>query len=159
MNDSNRYNYQSADDYPLKWHKFLIYFSLWASAITNAIQGLSAITGMPYGADSETIYRYFPQLRSVNVVMGFALIALAIYTIFVRFQLAGFRRGAPQKLVGLYIAFIVFDVAYLLITAATTGLSVGELIDSQYVGAIVSSAVMAGINRVYYGKREALFIN
>ena len=59
---------------PMNWYKFLIYFMLFASAVINAIMGIMYITGSVYsvyggsGANAEEIYRYFPNLKTVDII-------------------------------------------------------------------------------------------
>ena len=65
------------NDYPMKWHKFLIYFSLWFGALANVVSGLRYITGTVYGADSERVYSVFPSMKSIDLVMGVILICMA----------------------------------------------------------------------------------
>ena len=60
----------------MKWHKFLIYFYLWANAISNILFGVMALG-----------------------VLGVGMIATGIYAIITRYKLANYRRGARYHLV------------------------------------------------------------
>ena len=61
------------------WHKFLIYFGLWAGAIINAIFGINYITGITYqseGLDStqiDNLYRNIDGLKAADVIYGSVL--------------------------------------------------------------------------------------
>ena len=45
-------NPPSPDSFKLKWHKFLIYFALWAGALVNAGSAVQCISGTVYGSES-----------------------------------------------------------------------------------------------------------
>ena len=47
----------------MKWHKFLVYFALWANAILNVIMGILSLTGAKYGAYKDLVYDYLPQMK------------------------------------------------------------------------------------------------
>ena len=63
------------------WYKFLIYFSLFASAALNIISGISSITGLHYGEFNQLIYAYYGGLKTVDIIMGFFSIALGVVSI------------------------------------------------------------------------------
>ena len=148
----------SPENYQLKWHKFLIYFSLWAGAIINASQAITLIGGTAYGANTETLYRMYGSLKGIDLFWGIALLGLAGYMIYVRFQLAGFRIGAPKKLSILYIANLVCSLAYMLAVCAVTQLSLRDIL-SDIAVSLFGSIVMLFVNQNYYSKRLELFVN
>ena len=90
---------------------------------------------------------------------GLLLCALAVYQIYVRFQLAGFKKEAPGKLSMMYIITILLGLAYMLVVSAVTRISVSALLDSSTVGSYIGSIVFLFINKAYYGKRSHLFVN
>lgn len=162
MEENKQVSYSSApspNDYQLKWHKFLIYFALWAGALLNAATGVRYITGNIYGANVSAVYNRFPGLKTVDVVMGLLCIALAAYMLVVRFQLAGYKTGAPNKLVSLYLINAGINLVYLFAASASTGLSLSDLIDATFWTSVIGSAAYALINKNYYDKRAALFVN
>lgn len=146
-------------DMPMKWHKFLIYFSLWAGAIMNVLTGIGTLTGSIYageGVDPEMIYRVFGGLKAVDVLMGVVFIALAVLLIVARFALAGYKKNGPKLLVIAYAANIALALIYPIMVAAVTGLSFGDLFD---VSTLISSGIMLVVNKIYYDKRAHLFVN
>ncbi|MBR6185404.1 MAG: hypothetical protein IKQ41_04000 [Clostridia bacterium] len=147
------------DNYELKWHKFLVYFALWAGGILNIINGARYMTGMVYGSDAKAVYNYFSGLKTLDVVMGLLCIALGVYAIIVRFQLAGFKTGAPKKLVSLYLISAAINLVYVLAASGVTGLSLSDLMDGSFFGNVIGSIAYALINKNYYDKRAALFVN
>ncbi len=148
----------SPENYKLKWHKFLIYFALWAGALANAGNAVSCINGTVYEDQSQVIYETFSGLRAVDLAWGLALLALAAYMIYVRFQLAGYRYDAPRKLSIMYVVNLGASLLYLLALSAVTHLSLGAIM-GDVAGAIIGSVIMLFINQNYYSKRLELFIN
>ena len=146
-------------DMPMKWHKFLIYFSLWAGAVICALNGLQLLTGTVYGPnnESEAVYVHFPALKSVDMVFGVIMIAIAVFLIYTRFQLARFREGAPNKLTIAYLLQLAAFLGYGIVISGIVHMSFSDVINSQTSASIVSSIVMIVVNRVYYNKRAHLF--
>ena len=144
-------NASSPENYKLKWHKFLIYFALFASMVL-------CINGTQYQERSEQVYSLFPGLRTVDLVWGIVLLAICAYMIYVRFQLAGFRINAPRKLSTLYIVSLACTAVYLLAFSAVTHQSLGSFMGDIAASAF-SSILMLFINQNYYNKRLELFIN
>ena len=152
-------NTPSPENYKLKWHKFLIYFSLWAGAVMNVYSGIRSISGAQYGTDSAQVYAYYGgSLKALDTAMGLVLLVLAVYTVYTRFQLAGFKIDAPRKLTVLYTANLVASVLYLLAASAVTKLPLSSFM-SDMIGTIIGSIAMIFINQNYYNKRMELFVN
>ena len=141
---------------PLRWHKFLVYFSLFLGALMYIGEGYNAVSGIQYGDMVEVIYSYYDGLKAADVGYGIALFGLAAFAIFTRFQLAGFKRNAPNLLMILYCVPILLSFGYLLIVGGITGIN---MIDASFVGNILGSATIIVINKVYYNKRKHLFVN
>ena len=144
---------------PMKWHKFLIYFSLWAAAVGCVLNGFQLLTGSIYGLNNEAeqVYRFYDGLKSVDMIFGVFMIAVAAFMIYTRFQLAGFKEGAPNKLTIAYALQLAAFLGYVFAVASTVKLSVSDVMNSQISSSIVSSIILIIVNRVYYGKREHLF--
>lgn len=115
----------------MKWHNFLIYFALWAGAIVNIVIGLGLI-----GRASSAYYG-----GGTLTLVGIALIAEGIFSIYIRFRLAGYYSNGPTLLVVNYVINAVVS-----------------LFSSGIPGMIVSIAMIAA-NYVYYNKRSSLFVN
>lgn len=149
-------------DLPMKWHKFLIYFSLWAGAVLNVFTAIGMLTGSLYtvsGADPEMIYSVFNGLQTVDVLIGLASLALAALLIVTRFSLAGFKANGPKLLLIAYAASTAVELLYPLIAASVTGLSFTDLMDSSSITSLITSVVMIFVNKNYYDKRASLFVN
>lgn len=153
--------YQPAVQTPMKWYKFLIYFSLFAGAVLNAISGIIALTGAQYDGMAELVYAVFGGLKVVDILMGLACLAVAAFGIYVRFRLAQFRADGPKKLMMLYIVSCLLNILYLIaVVVVLPGEMSGDIILEELpraIGTIVGSAVMVFVNKVYFDKRAHMF--
>ena len=125
----------AAPVFPMKWHMFLIYFALWASGILNMLGGLALLSLI-----SE---------NGLYGVIGAVMLALGAYTIYVRFQLAGLRSGAPKKLLILLGCTFAINLLNVL----------GSGLQENNVPALVSSLAMIVYSWRYYTSRAELFVN
>ncbi len=143
---------------PMNWHKFLIYFSLWAGGILNVLTGVLMATGANYSIFSDVpsalIYAIYPGLQACDIVIGILTMAAGAFAICVRFLLAGFKRIGPTCLLGVYAANIVISVLYVVLASAISGMN---MMDTQTLASLVTSVVMIAANRVYYSKRATMF--
>ena len=57
-------------DMPMNWHNFLIYFLLWANAVTMIGTGLMLLTGVHYVGLADLVYDGFEALRSVDMFVA-----------------------------------------------------------------------------------------
>jgi hypothetical protein len=145
---------------PLKWHYFMINFSLWVGAILNFIQASIFMNGSMYGNLKQRIYTAFPQLPLVDITYGLAMIAVAVYMIYTRFQLAGFKKDAPNKLLSLFAVGIASGLIYTVAFYMATGVSLMQgKTDYKILGHVIAAAVMLISNKMYYDKRKELFVN
>ena len=144
----------------LKWHKFLIYFSLWLGAIGFWVSSVVVATGLMYKDKKDAVYQVFPLMQWLNVGYAFVLIFLGIYTIYVRYQLAGFVKDAPKKLLFITLASPVISLIYLLIMSMIMNVPFVQIITSSDVLRDFSSAlIFFMINKIYYNNRKELFVN
>ena len=148
---------------PMKWHKFLVYFALWAGAVLNIISGILALTGSVYGEEKELVYHFFPTMESVNVVYGILCVGLGIFGFYTAYNMLNFKKGAPKLLTILYAAACVISLVYIvavfvIVTDKVRGLDTSDLWLTGGMNLAVS-ILMILVNNVYYKKREHLFVN
>ncbi|MBQ9433424.1 MAG: hypothetical protein IJU26_04320 [Synergistaceae bacterium] len=154
----------------LKWHKFMIYFSLWIGAVVCVVWSITFFTGSVYGKVGRRFYQIFPAMQWVDIAYGAVLIAIAVYHIYTRFQLAGFRKDASRKLTIMYVAMIVAAAAYTLCSAVILTvqlIKLGYPDDAEKIWGFVGQSfwqllptlIMLLVNKKYYGKRKDLFVN
>ncbi len=148
---------------PMKWFKFIIYFSLFASAVLNVITGITTLTGAQYQGVKNMVYLYFKDLKTADTLYGVVLLGLAAFAIFARFRLSGYRKNGPAMLNVVYIANSASALIYSIIAQAivnNTPLGAGIELDlTSAIASIVTSIVMVVINTIYFKKRAHLFVN
>lgn len=145
---------------PMKWFKFLIYFSLWAGAVLNLLNGILFLTGAQYEGAKELVYALYSGLQTVDVVTGLLCIALAIFGIVTRFALAKYKKVGPKLLIIGYVGVIVVNLFYVVGTSIVLPELVGEIIDYQsYIVGCIGNAVMIILNYIYFNKRSHIFVN
>lgn len=143
----------------MKWHKFLVNFALWASAVLTLLSAFQMLTGSQYGTEDviRRVYALYEGLKGADMIFGVLQIGLAVFLIYTRFQLAGFREGAPGKLLLSYGASLLVSVGYSLVVSSITHLSVAEVTSGNLAASIAAGVAMIIVNRNYYQKRAHLF--
>jgi len=128
----------------MKWHKFLIYFSLWFGAVVNTLFGggmlLMILTDPPYKYRGETGLLLMFALLSAGILL------CGVWSVVIRFKLAKFKQGAPAQLFALIILVNVLSGLFLLLDEGVA------------LTSVVPGIVMAFVNRYYYSKRADLFV-
>ncbi len=145
----------------MKWFKFLIYFSLWAGAVLNLINGVMLLTGGVYDGQADFVYDTLDGIQTIDMIVGFLSIALAVFGIYTRFRLAGYYKNGPSSLTILYVGSIIVNLVYIIgVYSILAGYDLSEIIDvSSFISGSVMSAVMIFANISYFNKRKHLFVN
>ena len=149
---------------PMKWHKFLIYYSLWLGAVCAFLRGAKFFAVVLFGDTNPQIPEP-PAMKALDIAYGVIYLALAAYHIYTRYQLARFKKGAPKHLLILYAIIPVFELAYLPLVLIAADIPVSALFiePAKYIGTILGTIIAAWIlcalNKIYYDKRKELFIN
>ena len=157
MENNNFYSPQ----HPMKWHKFLVYFGLWAGALLSFVNGIRLLTGSVYGSEynRDRVYSVYSAMKSVDVIAGFLMILVGIFYVYTTIQLIQFRAKGPKLLFALYFIAAGVSILYLILASSTTGLSLADLGGTSYLSSIVGAVIGAAICKVYYDKRAAMFVN
>lgn len=143
-------------DYPMKWFKFLIYFSLFFGAVVNLINSFPYFTGTMYGENMYLVYMIYPAQKAVDVTFGIIMIALAIYQIVTRFALARYKACGPKMLYILYASSVVFEFLYCAVATAVTGINCFDWVG--LIARLVVAVLFIALNYKYFKKREAYFV-
>lgn len=150
-------------EYPMKWYKFLIYFSLFAGAILNILTGLQYFMGTPYVSqgvtpqDLQQAYAMFPSLQMIDFVYGAACVGVGIFGFFVRSALKNYEQSGPAKLYVLYACLGIFPVVYNYAVCMALGESF-SLVLGECVGDLLGQGLILLLNFVYFKKRKDLFV-
>lgn len=141
--------------YNMTWHKVMINFVLIISAIFNLSDGTQMISGVQYGENVANVYALYSGLHVLDIICGVLIVAIAVFCIYVRFELAKFKRGAPKKLTILYVLICILPQLYSIISYNMTGLVILQLV---YIN-LLMNIVFAVVNYIYYNHRAELFVN
>jgi len=144
------------NEMPMKWYKFLIYFSLFASAVVNTVMGVATIFGKHYSDFADQVYAAFPALKPVDIVMGVFTIAFGAYALYVRNRLAGYYRNGPSVIAAMYIASAAASFIYVFICSIIIGQSA---FTPDIIFRTIGDIIMIIANIIYFNKRRHLFVN
>ena len=155
----------SSNGLGMKWYKFIIYVQLFLSALTGLVNGIKYKTGSVYGnaSERETIYAWFPSMKTVSTITGILMLAAAVVAIIARQKLAGFKHDGPMFY---YITCgISIGASLIYCIAAYSELSkYSWLVDtsSYLAGSIIGILISVGLliaNIIYFGHRKDMFTN
>lgn len=155
----------SSNGLGMKWYKFIIYVQLFLSALSGLVNGIKYITGSVYGdaSERETIYGFFPSMKTVSTITGILMLAAAVVAIIARQKLAGFKHDGPMFY---YITCgISIGASLIYCIAAYSELSkYSWLVDtsSYLAGSIIGILISVGLliaNIIYFGHRKDMFTN
>ena len=150
----------------MKWYKFLVNFALFAGAVLNFGLAVSYFTGIVYDGDAELVYEFFDGIQGLDIFYGIGLLGMGAFAIYTRVQLVAFKKNGPM-LVYVYYALglilsLIHEVGSLIIVEDTTSrfisIDTSEAV-TEVVLLAVFSVLMIALNRVYFKKREQLFVN
>lgn len=148
---------------PMNWFKFLIYCQLILTALSELYNAYVYLTGRVYAQEqggAAAFYAQYPAFRIINMLFGAAGIALAAFAIYTRFQLAGFKKGAPALLLKFNLTSVgvtmIYHILYAFISASYgRTLTGGEIMD--YLSLFGIGMAYYFVNKSYFGKREFMF--
>ena len=146
----------------MKWYKFLVWFSLFAAAI-------SAVYSFCYYFSTywECILRYdlddiFPNVDNYGIrltvlpflmVLTIGFLCFGVFALFTRHKLVKYQKDAPRCVVGLYVGSALLSLGQIVINSMTQ-----TSVVSGVVG-IITALIMAALNYSYFDNRSDLFVN
>ena len=144
----------------MKWHKFLVYFSLWFSAVANLWNGIQAITGLQYKGNAAAVYRMLPGMKGADTVFGVLCIVTAVLLVVTAVSLLKFKANGPKLLTLTYAVSVIACLIYVVWAAGILSryANLASLLSSTFMSLAIS-VVMIFVNRNYYQKRAHLFVN
>lgn len=140
---------------PMKWHKFLCYFSLWLSAVLNIVAGIQYLNG-----DARLVDVYVPELETPNGVYGIFAILIGILCAVTAILLLKFKKNGPRILHFTLLNSAVGTVVIMVWEALILS-GYGADATVLYVSAgitLVASLIVIALNKTYYNKRAHLFV-
>lgn len=149
--------YTEAAVQPMKWHHVLLALLI-LGGVLNVFGGILRISGQGYlirGMDPNMVYGQFPRMKALDILGGIMGLGFGGFQFVLFRRLSRFRENGPNLLTVFYALYIVLSLLYYAAASASLGVS-------TFRSALLSLActlVLLIVNRIYYGKREALFVN
>ena len=145
---------------PMKWHKFLIYFALWAGAIINGISGIQMLSNaLRPNSLMWDLYGLSAGLRAFYFVSGVFSFGLGVFQICTRMSLARLSRRGPRMAVWNYALSFILNALTILLASVLFGMPINALMDWSMWLILIGGALMTWANQVYYRRRAAMFVN
>ena len=146
---------------PMKWYKFTIYFALFAGSVTNVISAIMSFTGANYtmyDLDPEMVYSFYDGLQGFDICYAVILIVLAVFGLYVRQNLAKFKKNGPMLKYILGAASSVVSAIYTIGSTIIIGDDLSTVIGSV-IGMIIGTVIPLYCEIKYFTKRKHLFVN
>lgn len=131
---------------PLKWHKFLVYFSLPLSILFSGVKILSAV-----GSIRQLQGSGMEWLGAIDLLFAAALVALSVIAMVGGLPANRRWYGPCCYLVGLAVN-ILYSVIVLFIYV-----SLSVQLEASMFSSIIVGALFLALNIPYYNKRRPLF--
>lgn len=143
----------------LCWYKFIIYIQLIVTPFTSLGYAALIFTGLIYKESRDVVYAMFPNIKSINWIYAVLLLGAGVFALYVRQELAHFKKNAPAKYLLFSIIPLVLSLGYSLVvflffSAYAAGVMVSESITNWIV-----ILIMVICNCIYFSHRAYLFIN
>lgn len=161
-------NLSTAQEMPMKWFKFIIYFQLFANCFFNLVTGILYLNGTIYITQGltekqvELAYELLPDFQSLDQFYGIAMIIIGIFAIIVRQFLAKYKKNGPTFYYVFLAVNMILPIVYMVaLSSIMQELDAGSnLFDASSMGSSVAvSIAMLVANIGYFNKRKHLFQN
>lgn len=154
---------RSNQAYKMKWYKFIIYFQLFAGALGAVLNGVVYyIFVKMVPSDIEVSLA----LNIANICYSAIYIASGIFALFVRHQMAKYKKNAPL----LYNVCLLLNGVLPMIALIPIKLMIPDITFVDYIFkaknyilangiTLVMACIMVWLNNIYFGKRKGLFVH
>ena len=153
---------KSKPELGMSWFKFLIYFALFFNALDNLVSGVALIFDIRHEL-LDTEYYFDGNMRWLGILFGFIWITAAAAFIYIRFELAEFKSGAPKKYIIIEIidsiVYLLFNLAGILLAGESDTLGIIGSVIVAVVGSARGAFAYIYLNVIYFRKRKHLFVN
>lgn len=146
-------NQATYSDVSMKWHKFLVYFLLWAGVLSNVVGGAQNFMG----TCTEWEYRMLPGLRAFEILSAVLSLVLAVMGGYTAVKLIQYSSRGPRALTGLYAAGIASQVILAFAACLFLGAELADVVDVSTITSLCTSFLMLRANKKYYENRSHLF--
>ena len=141
----------------ITWLRVNMYFLLFALAALDAIRGVVFFSGLRYGRAASWIYEIFPQVFTLDTVMGiFQLICAGAY-VFLWISISGLRRRSLWLCFCIPLAGFLAEMVYISRWCSVTGSAAWDVISFWNIIYVVFLAVVSVFNFIYFRYRSTVF--
>lgn len=143
----------------MKWYKFIIYVQLILLPLSEVVNCYLTFSKKKLGDYTYYIYSFSPGIRMLDIFSCLVGIGILVAAIYVRMQLANFKKGAPRQYLLLLIVQTARGVIYTIgLSALLNNISgIGYSTSFDWLQ-IISLVVMIIVNHVYFDKRKQYFV-
>ena len=147
--------------YPLKWFHYLIYFGIWASVLSYFIYAYRYFRVFELLTEYKNFFDDDSGASGKILFFAFLLIALGIWGIVAGVKLIGFKADGPTA----FMSWIIVQGILVIITFLAAGsyiLDIESVSGSNVLIVVIYIGAYTGYylaNRMYFRKREELFVN
>lgn len=142
--------YAESRGYQMKWYKALTIVLLFLSALGNAWAGIQNFVGI--GDVGRAMF--YPH-ESANFLYGICLLGFAAAAIYVRMQLAAFKKNGPRLYIIMSVASGVVGFIYNFNMALEFA---NRMMWTSSITTLIVTIVLAVLNAIYFKKRAELFV-
>ncbi len=96
----------------MRWYKFIICAGLFVAAILFLVLAALSATGYMYFNNRETVYRMYPGMQALNILMAAFYVIMAFMAIVVRIRLAHYRKNGPRMYIKWLWAVLIGWISY-----------------------------------------------
>lgn len=166
----------------MKWYKFLMYFALFAWALSCLVQSVLLITGLYYDVialglgeafSSKNVYMLFPGMRVPGVVCGVVLLVAGVLFVVSRVLLGKFKWPGVALFAAGHLLAPIATLAYVIAsnrilssnTVFSDAAGGGATVDAFFVSmlasgivSVVAALVIAILSIIYFRRRRHFFV-
>ncbi len=153
---------QNQPELGMKWFKYLIYFALFLGAADDLLSAISMFFGIRNDL-FEMEYYFEGNLRWLGILFGVLWVITAAAVIYIRFDLAKFRKGAPKRYIIIEIigaaVYLLYNLAGIILVGNNETPVVLGAIVGAIVGSVIGNFILIYLSIIYFRKRDHLFVN
>ena len=152
---------------PTAWMTFLKYVLLLGALLNlfnafSIFSGAAHFTGYTDGYEInyliDTAYHVFPGLSFFDKLCGILMLGIVVLGVMTSIKIFGLKKDAPAYVTILYSSLLAFNIVRVLGIALIVGTITQADMTSLLISSIISAAFLI-CNRIYFGKRQYLFVN
>lgn len=141
---------------PMNWYKFISYVQLPLSALGFLSLGVMLMTGGHYEGKASLVYAVFSSLKTVDIIFGLLYFAFMAIAIVVCVKMNKKKKDAVKWYLTYLVISIIASLLYMILVYAATGIFTGS---GSIMVSLVTNIVMVVVNKIYFDKRKAYFVN